>query len=75
MRYLYFIRTRMTFLSSVEFPTTALSPTGRAADECTVAHLGVFADDDRSVQIGAVKYLRCLVNPDVFTTFLIFCRI
>ena len=75
MRYLYFVKQDNVLKLSGVSDYRTFSDQGAATDECTVAHLGVFADDDRSVQIGAVKYLRCLMNPDVFTAFLIFCRI
>ena len=75
MRYLYFVEQDDVFKLGGVSDYRAFSDQGAAADECTVAHLGVFADDNRSVQIGAVKYLRCLMNPDIFTAFLIFCWI
>ena len=75
MRYLYFVEQDDVFKLSGVSDYRTFSDQGAATDECTVAHLGVFADDDRSVQIGAVEYLSLSYEPDVFTAFLIFCRI
>ena len=43
-----------------------------ASDEGTVSHLCLRADDARRSQIGSREYFCCLMNPDVFTDFIVF---
>ena len=55
---------RITFFSSVEFPTTAPSPTiAFPRMKSAVAYLGLFSDNSRPVDIGGGRYRSASLPP------------